>query len=97
MEANRKKQFIIVGIIVFVLGILYWLVAKSKKTNLKGYRHTARKLRKSSWGLRAEVIKTVYWFADTDIENYGYIKQDTIDAFNTQKIPIPPKYKKFIK
>jgi hypothetical protein len=46
--------------------------------------------------LQEEILKTLIWFIDSDISQFGYITESTLLCFDTQNMSVPDQYQSFI-
>ena len=43
--------------------------------------------------LKKEINETLYFFVSTDLSIYGYVTEETINCFKTQKVTFPNSLK----
>lgn len=47
--------------------------------------------------LKKEVCETLYFFVKTDIELWGYVREDTKTAFANHNVPLPSYLNAYVK
>lgn len=47
--------------------------------------------------LKHEISETLFFFVETDIKIYDFIRPETVELFDIQKIPFPDNLREFIK
>lgn len=47
--------------------------------------------------LKHEISETLFFFVETDIKIYDFIRPETVELFDIQKIPFPDNLREFVK